>query len=204
MRVMNEEEIQAALERYAVFPGFCAKEKVWFMYELSKSLNQDLVVEVGVYGGRTLLPMALGSRKAQVVGIDAWRSEECLRGEKDEYAETWRVHDFESVYRTAKRDIESEGLGIQIIRGDHLVVVNNFPDNSIDLLHEDANHSPTIIRKSMDAWIPKVKTGGTIVWDDPGWGNGWDVVRYVREDCGLELIESRSGYDVLRKVRSVR
>jgi len=200
MHVTTSSDISAALDRYAAFPGFCAREKVWFMYELAKTINPELVVEAGVYGGRTLFPMALGAPSAQVIGIDSWRADECIQGEPDQYHDTWKTHDFESKYRFVVDEIRSSGIPIQIIRANHLEAASNFPNLSIDLFHEDANHSPSIIRRSMNTWIPKLKIGGILVWDDPGWGDGQDVVEYVRSKCGLELIESRAGYDVLRKV----
>lgn len=188
------------LNHYADLPGFAAKEKVQFMYELARRVQPSLAVEVGVYGGRTLFPLKLGAPNAFVVGIDAWDGNVCTEGEPDNYTEIWRAHDFEGIYRGVLDECARTAFPPTLIRANHLDSVRQFSDQTIDILHEDGNHSPTICRRSMDVWIPKLRVGGILVWDDPGWADNEELVRSVHNDRGLKLLERRQGYDVLGKV----
>jgi hypothetical protein len=55
------------------------------------------------------------------------------------------------------------------------------PDGSLDFVYIDANHSYDSVQKDIDAWLPKVKTGGVLGGHDISWaGVLWPVIAFVQ------------------------
>lgn len=52
------------------------------------------------------------------------------------------------------------------LRGPSWHMSQHVPDNSLDLLYLDANHSYEGVKKDLEAWFSKVKTGGVIAGHD--------------------------------------
>lgn len=196
--------IDEELDRIQELNGFCTPQKAKHLYDLMISERPKLTVEVGVYGGRSLFPLALGAYRngfGRVVGIDMWTSEAATEGEPDVYTETWKTHNFEDkfiqVCEFARREPYSS---IVEIRRNHLVVAaDDFDDESIGIFHEDGNHSKTVSQASVKAWVPKVKSGGIFIFDDPGWNGDTETEDMLVNRMGLKLIY-RNSYIVLRKL----
>ena len=68
--------------------------------------------------------------------------------------------------------------------------VEEFEDESIDILHIDGNHTEDSAYFDAVHWLPKVKQGGYIWFDDVNWSTTNKAVRYMKDYC--TLIESRS------------
>lgn len=196
------------MEQFGKLPGFCSAEKAEHMLEIVRSEKPKQVIEVGVYGGRSLMPMALGVFRngfGTVHGVDAWRSDACTEGEPDGWTEVWKTHDFEAVYQQfLKAACEPPFDGIIKIWREHLLkAAELFADQYFDIVHEDGNHSPLIVGQSVRLWAKKLKVGGVFVWDDPGWNNNSSVVDLVHHGLGLKLVQDCNAYHVLRKVAHV-
>ena len=188
--------------------GFCTLEKVRHMLQLVVQEKPNLCVEVGVYGGRSLFPMAYGCHKngrGQVHAIDSWSNADSSDGEQGAYAETWKTHDFESKYQEFIRDAARPPYDkiVKTFRVNHLNVVDSYGSESIGFFHEDGNHSPKIVNESLVRWLPKLMVDGIFVWDDPGWADNSKLVHNVHSNYGLLLLEQAPGYHVLRKVKHI-
>jgi predicted O-methyltransferase YrrM len=67
------EKIDDLFERQ--LPGWCTKEKAYTLASLVIGTRPAVIVEVGVFGGRSFLPMALALKelgKGMAIGIDPW------------------------------------------------------------------------------------------------------------------------------------
>lgn len=68
---------------------------------------------------------------------------------------------------------------IRAIRQDSLVAAKEF-SGSIDLLFIDGWHEYQGVKGDTDAWLPKLKSGGIVVYHDSGWSPG--VKEVIEED----------------------
>jgi predicted O-methyltransferase YrrM len=83
----NTAKSQAIREKVRQFEaqgrhGWCKPEKADILIDLVAELKPVLAVEIGVYGGASLIPIALAMRDyecGRVIGIDPWRTEDCLK-----------------------------------------------------------------------------------------------------------------------------
>lgn len=174
--------------------GWCSFEKASKFVELILEYKPQLCVEIGVFGGSSFIPQALtlNTYGGKIVGIDPWKNEAALESMVDEtHKEWWGKLNLENIYDHCKKnitlyDVEST---CTLIRDKAENVVSNFSDNSIDLLHIDGNHSEELSYKDAVLYLPKVKSGGLIFFDDIYWteGDNYATTRkaiiYLLKEC---------------------
>jgi len=155
--------------------GWCNPVKAKKIVEIILKNKSDLCVEIGVFGGSSLVPTAMSLKfngKGVVYGIDPWGKQEALEEMKAEINKKWwdKV-DYEDIYNHCLDNIKKYDISnfCKIIRSKSEDAVSQFQDNSIDLLHIDGNHSEELSYKDAILYLPKVKTGGTILFDDIWW-----------------------------------
>lgn len=143
-------------------------EEKLLLYKLARELEPaSVIVEVGSYLGASAacLAAAAKERGSVVYCVDTWTNEAMTEGPRDTYAE---------FMSNTQRYVEQ----IRPLRGRSLKVAKKFLE-PIDLLFLDADHSYRACRSDTEAWLPKVKPGGIVVFHDFGWAEG--VQRTVRE-----------------------
>ena len=62
--------------------GWCSIEKAYALASAIIALRPGVVVEIGIWAGRSLIPMALALKKVgagKIIGIDPWRAEESAK-----------------------------------------------------------------------------------------------------------------------------
>lgn len=157
--------------------GWCWPGKAIALAE--SVLNQPdckIVVEVGVFGGRSLIPMAQACRsvgKGVVFGIDPWRAADAIECEHDKENVKWWTEkvDLHDVHKRCVEWIWSLGLDANcvLIRSKSEVAVHAFGEGTIDVLHIDGNHNEELSCRDAMLWLPKVRSGGVIWFDDVHW-----------------------------------
>jgi predicted O-methyltransferase YrrM len=143
-------------------------EEKLLLYKLARELEPaSVIVEVGSYLGAssTFLAAAAKERRSVVYCVDTWANEGMSEGLRDTYAEF--------TFNTQRYTEQ-----IRPLRGTSLEIAEGFLQ-AIDLLFLDADHSYAACRSDAQAWLPKVKPGGIVVFHDIGWAEG--VQRTVRE-----------------------
>jgi hypothetical protein len=144
-------------------------------------------VEIGVYRGRSLLPVAamlriIGSGVA--TGIDPWSVDEALQEETHAVGagvnEWVRSHPWEETYQSVVERIDGYHLAehCRILRMTSEEAAPQFADASVDLVHVDGNHDQAAVERDVELYLPKLKPGGFLVLDDAS----WDSIRPVVED----------------------
>lgn len=157
-------------------PGWCSEEKAQLMMDLIKENQCTLCVEIGVFSGRSLLPIAKALQylgKGSLFAIDAWDSKEAVRGfNPGEPSYTWwKELNFTQLHRQSKALIKKKGLSAccTLIQARSVDSAELFEEGSIDFLHLDGNHGEEGAFEDLCSYFPKVREGGFILLNDPNW-----------------------------------
>lgn len=155
--------------------GWCSVAKAQTLAAAVIALRPEVSVEIGVFGGRSLFPIALAHKeigKGRVVAIDPW-SRNCSRqGQTGDHAKWWgEVADHEAVYRDFLKHCRELCVA-------HLVSIQRMtsdlcnPPPVIDLFSLDGNHSAEQAIRDVRRYCPNVRVGGMMFLDDLNWDGG--------------------------------
>lgn len=192
-----ESEIKDVIE---TCEGWCRLDKALALAQLIREHQISLSVEIGVAGGRSFLPQALAHKHytgGTAVGIDPWETQAALvqicTGNAKEIAERAQVKfkdfDFEAQFQAVQQRIVRYAVQdhCRIIRKESRQAVDDLP-NDIGLLHIDGNHGNDAVMLDARLYVPKVKSGGFIWFDDVKWDSVQPAVEYAKSMCTLHKI----------------
>jgi len=156
-------------------PGWCTVNKALTLASIVVATRPRVSLEIGVFAGRSLLPMAMAHRAikhGKVIGIDSWSSNESQKEQTAEHAKFWSqdvMHkNAEGVCRKMIEDEElSEYVTLEKCPSD---LYTAHHDYDIGLLHVDGNHSEQAVR-DVQRFARRVPSGGFVVMDDLHWDN---------------------------------
>jgi len=179
--------------------GWCSFNKALKIMSIV-DINTQLIVEIGVFAGKSLLPLAL-KLKAQnnggkVIGIDPWTTQAALEGtnapENDEW---WGKLDYEYFYKYTQKLMKTNQVDsmVQLMRKKGEDCINDFDDETISILHIDGNHSEETSTQDVNMWYVKVSKGGFIIFDDTNWPSTKKAQGLLLEKGFEEKYESREG-----------
>ncbi len=153
-------------------PGWCPLEKALDLAAVVIALRPKITVEIGVYGGKSLLPIALACEAINngvVIGIDPWTPQASAEGYTGENANWWGQLDHEGIYRAFIAGVDRLGLknrvAVERAKSDDAAV-----PPVIDLVHLDGQHTEQAIR-DVKRFCSRVRIGGVVVMDDLEWVN---------------------------------
>lgn len=157
--------------------GWCCFEKAAKFAQLIQEKKPKLCVEIGVFGGSSYIPQALALKEngligSEIYGIDPWTTDAALEEmQAEEHRDWWTKLNINQIYEHCVDNIVKYKVEdyCKIIRDKAENVVNQFADESIDILHIDGNHSEELSYKDAVLYLPKVKVGGIIFFDDIWW-----------------------------------
>lgn len=161
--------------------GWCSIEKGQELALAVLKLKAKLVIELGVFEGRSLLPMAMALKEQGsgiIWGVDPWNNQDAKEGYDGVNAEWWGTVDLEGVYQRFLGHIKKAGVEEQVRifrrKSDDIV-----PPPVIDLVHLDALHTDQAV-KDVERFAPKIRVGGYLFADDITWQGG-GVARAVEK-----------------------
>lgn len=172
--------------------GWCSHQKASILIDIILASPPKTIVEIGVWGGKSLLPMAFALNRmrsdGKVYGIDPWDNIASIEGLSHEgNIDFWSHADHEAVLRHLKSIIRNWGLQdhVELIRA---TSAEADPISNIDILHIDGNHSDATSYVDVTKWVPLVRKGGWIILDDMNWfENGATTTRravdYLNTHC---------------------
>ena len=184
--------LQSRLEALQSLEGWATLQKREHLARLVIDHNAMRCVEIGVFGGQSLLAIALATEllpdgdRAQVVGYDPYTKEAALEGDNDKANdEWWSKLDLAAIHRSALEAIGSLGLSsrCQIRTKTDIEAADDFTNGTVDLLHLDANHAKAISLRSAALWLPKVRAGGIVIQDDCNWDSVKPTVAWLDEQA---------------------
>jgi predicted O-methyltransferase YrrM len=147
--------------------GWCTPLKGCHLANLTFKLKPKVAVEIGVFAGKSLLPIALALKEigfGKVIAIDPWSSKESQKGYSQEDYEWWGKIDHEDIFRKFNQLIERFELRghVEVWRTTSDLAT---PPEFVDLLHIDGQHTEQAIR-DVARYASKVRRGGMVVMDD--------------------------------------
>jgi predicted O-methyltransferase YrrM len=161
---------------YPTIHGWCSIDKANILIDLVKQSDPNLIVEFGVFGGKSLLALALAVKHKQipckVIGIDSWTAEASLEGTNDKPNDDWWSKiDYNDIYGYAKNLMVTNGVSsfVELWKDKSRNVSSKFENDSIDILHQDSNHSEEITCEEVELYWNKIKKGGIWIFDDTNW-----------------------------------
>lgn len=154
--------------------SWCSDEKATLLMELIRLQKPSVCVEIGVFTGSSLLPIAatlkyLGTGK--VYGIDPWTAQEAIKHCPPENPNTkwWASLDMNQVFSQFNSMKNQWGLNSNtiVVRQTSANAKASIPN--IDFLHIDGNYSEISSLEDVAMYVPKVKKGGYILYSNIGW-----------------------------------
>ena len=176
--------------------GWSSTEKACVLAAMTLAMKPALITEVGVYSGRSLIPMALAIQEngsGRVVGIDPYSAEASTEGESGENATWWNN---QQMHDTIMEKFLSY---VKSFRLDSVVSLIRKKSNEVDapsgigILSLDGNHTEQAVLDA-EKFGQKVILGGIAVLDDLHWQAG-GVLRAVDvlEEMGFKECYRKCG-----------
>lgn len=167
--------------------GWCSRDKAHALATAVVEFRPEVTVELGVWGGASLVPLAIAHdvlEHGHVYGVDPWTADAAIRGVQEvENLEWWGARDYEAIYRDCLQAVLDLRLTSRctVIRATSERAHSLFDE--IDLLHVDGNHSEAASTLDVFLYLPKVRSGGHVFFDDVDWHSTENAVRLVEERC---------------------
>lgn len=164
--------------------GWCSVEKADFLAERVKLDSVKKFVELGVFGGRSLIAVALAVKvnfpdlkDVSVIGVDPWSVRASLENNfmDDEAsmknAAYWSRIDYEGVYRGCLEQLRIFGVSdfVELARTTAMEFAEKITPKSLDMLHQDGNHEEVSCCREVELYHDKIRPGGLWIFDDTNW-----------------------------------
>ena len=193
------------VDKYEDVIGWCPQDKIEKLEEIVSCFKNPVIVESGVYGGKSIIPMAVVCKKrgrGHCYGIDPWDKVASVEGYplEDTNAVWWSKLDYSYVYRewrNALRRYDVEKF-VTELKGKSDEFVKNFAEGSINIFHLDSNHSELVSCREVEQWHPKIKMGGYFVFDDTDWNTTLKAQTMLIR-LGYRLVDDRQKWAVFIK-----
>ena len=171
--------------------GWCSQHKASVLMDLVLQEKLEVVVEIGVFGGKSLIPMACALKangKGKIFGIDPWDSHASIQGAINEANKSWWEElDHQMILRGLTKKIHQFALT------DQIELIQSTSEaapliQGIQMLHVDGNHSDETSYLDVTKWVPLMKSGGWIIFDDIDWyENGMNTtsraIEWLNNNC---------------------
>jgi len=127
------------------------------------------VVEIGCWKGRSLACLAVelinSKKQFELSAVDHWQGTEA-EGWYYQSSEVKQLIESRRIVEIFKENIAPVLDRVNVIELASADAAKLFEDSSIDLVIIDDDHSYEGIKRSIRAWLPKVKPGGYLAGDD--------------------------------------
>ncbi|MFN2529736.1 MAG: class I SAM-dependent methyltransferase [Pyrinomonadaceae bacterium] len=146
-----------------------------------------LFVEVGTYLGRSLCSLAevveLSGKNVKIIGVDTCRGSGPEGWRKQDYHGSAVQEGGGTFAGLLHKNIIDCGFGdmISLIISDSVEASQLFADGAIHWVHLDARHDYASVCSDIQAWLPKVRSGGWLSGDDYDKAKWPEVVAAVSE-----------------------
>ena len=195
------------LQYQSQIEGWCNQGKATRMMDLIYEVKPELCVEVGVFGGSSIYPTASALKflgQGVVCAIDPWMHSNCLEGYdvNDPNYQWWSKLNLESIYQGFLTVLSRFQLQpyCHVMRMTGLQALDEFADGSIDILHIDGNHTKDSALSDAEMYLPKVKKGGYIWFDDVNWASTANACQFLEENCVKDENRSTNEYYLFHNI----
>jgi hypothetical protein len=154
--------------------GWSSKEKVAALVGAILAMRPAVVLEIGIWSGKSFIPMAMAMQHIKstgvVIGIDPWSADASAQGMDGEHLKWWANVDHNRIFKLFNEEMLKFDLHpfckIFRCRSDEWKIPD---DLVIDLLHIDGNHGEQASVFDVDVFASRVRIGGLVWMDDSAW-----------------------------------
>jgi len=166
--------------------GWFSDEEAQIYRSLVQQIRGGIIVEVGVWQGRSLQAILDLCRENnnRVFAIDNWNPP----ADDPDYAEARDT----DIYAIFLKNLERLGhtSTVEVIRDDSARAAGRFADRSVDLLFLDADHNYEAVKRDIHAWLPKLKDHSCLCGHDYTFREG---VRHAVQEIFHDRVELLGG-----------
>ena len=153
--------------------GWCTESKARKIADIATPDQNRVYVEIGVFAGRSLFAAAIAMRgHGMAIGIDPWKADDSIVGFEDENKDWWGKLNHDTIYNECRATQEQIGVteNCYLIRSNSKQALPLIQKAApLDVLHIDGNHSVESSCYDVNNYVPLVKPGGTVIFDDCDW-----------------------------------
>lgn len=142
-------------------------KRYWWLINLITTNQYTAGAEVGCAHGATTHRLLQYCAQLRLYAVDKW---EKVEGgpEAGAMGETPGCEAWDPVlgYRRFRTSTKPYSHRLTVLRGDSAEMAEKVPDGSLDFVFIDADHRYPSVIKDLAAWVPKLKSGGTLCGHD--------------------------------------
>jgi cephalosporin hydroxylase len=170
--------------------GWLSPEVATAMQCLIREVKPDVMIEIGVFAGLSLINAARAMKelgKGIIYGIDPWSMDTALNNMgSGEHVGFWSDINLDDVHKDCVHSVAENKLdNVVLIRAPSERCHQLFRPGSVDILYIDGGHSVPQSCSDVVNYLPKVKRGGYIWLDDTDWVSVQKAERMIRDACEL-------------------
>jgi predicted O-methyltransferase YrrM len=175
--------------------GWCTLHKAMRLYELAARPGVEIAVEIGIFGGKSLLPIAAAFKRkgtGRIYGIEPWDNAIAIETKTNpENDKWWSEVDLVAIKRGFLEKVTQQRIEeyVKILElpsdAGILVFQSNRFNGKIDLVHIDGAHSPEQSVFDVTYWHRLCRSGAHIVLDDINWLSVRLAFEYLRDVSDL-------------------
>lgn len=163
----SEEGLALAKERLLLIIGIFVSKPISYRHQLPTLLSYLKLtgngVEVGVRDGTYSEIILMYSDIGKLISIDPWK--EYGTGEYDDTSNVSQNEQDTLFERTTTKLLKFKNRS-SILRTTSKKAAGQIPDNTLDFVYIDANHSYSACREDIELWWPKLKDKGVFAGHD--------------------------------------
>lgn len=200
---MNKQLKKRITEVVNNVPGWCPQDKSELLASLVIETRSEVSLELGIYGGRSIIPMALGAKEigGLVIGVEPWANEPALEGENSAENDKWwseiNLDEIKNAYYHAALHFDTNANTIvhQMTSKEALPLIQKHK-GKIKVIHQDGNHSELVSSWEVENYLPLLEKGGYWVIDDTQWETTQKAIKLLEDK--LTLYHDAGGWRVYR------
>lgn len=200
---MRPELASTIREWHRTSEGWMEFERMMEMAQLILDTGPSVVCELGVFGGRSFITQALALKEnghGKIYGVDPWKLEKAIEGENDANVNWWKnnvdlnvIHQY-CVNALWKYELDKHATIIRSASQDCYELFKK-----IDILNVDGNHSEVASCRDVTLYLPMVKPGGYVWFDDCDWATTKAAQNWLEDACEIVKVSPDGHYKLYRK-----
>lgn len=125
---------------------------------LCRELGFTRGAEIGVWRGKWSAHLCKDNPSLEMLCVDLWSTYDTYEDSRNDKAKLTEAF--------AEATAVLAPYRCTLIREASVKAAKHIPDGSLDFVYIDANHGEAFVRADLEAWVPKVRSGGIVSGHD--------------------------------------